>query len=101
MVHQICLFPVCILCAALWQSLRLGSQEGGCLFALCWLCWGMPEDEGDDTLPGGLSVSGKSLWSHVVKSRGRFLCRARCKPAVRVETGTPESMVSQSFLLEK
>lgn len=38
MAHQICLFPACILCAVLWQSLYLSTRERGCLLASCWLC---------------------------------------------------------------
>lgn len=70
MAQQICLFSVCILCAVLWQSLCLGSQEGACLLPLCWLCWGMPEDQGDDTFPGAECFREKPLDSCGEKQRG-------------------------------
>lgn len=70
MAHQICLFSVCILCAVLWQSLCLGSQEGACLLALCWLCWGTPEDKGDDTFPEAEHFREKPLDSCGEKQRG-------------------------------
>lgn len=48
-----------------------------------------------------LNVSGKSLWTHGVRSSGEFPCRMKYKPEVQVETGPPGSMVSQTSFFRK
>lgn len=88
----------CVLCsgrACVWPARR----EPACL--PCAGSAGARQRTREMTPSQRLSISGKSLWTHVVRNRGEFPCRMKRKPAVQVESGTPESMVSQSFFVRK
>lgn len=88
----------CVLCSGR-ACVSAPGREAVCL--PCAGCAGACQRTRIWHLPRGLSVSGESLCSPTVRRRRRFLCRLRCKPAVRVETETPEGIVSQSSFLEK